>query len=83
MKETFAIEVAIPEVDIQKILSLGEATRFMSYMLQHVVSAAKSKSDLRDLTVKEMKACRAKIGKDMPGVPKSFQAEMAKILWAA
>ena len=77
-----ATEPQLPPTDFAKILNQAEATRFTSYMFDRIL-ACKTKADLRDVTVKEMKSCRNKIGKDMPGVPKAMQTKCHEILWAA
>ena len=66
-------------------ISSGEVARFSSYMLTKLAAAPESykKGELREIVVREMKALRAKIGKDLSTVPTPLLKQCQKILWEA
>ena len=86
MRATLALETEVKALDIdyyERILQQGETGRFCRYVIEKIsLPVAKMAPDeLREIVVKEMKALRHKVGKELKTVPPGLMDKCARILW--
>ena len=82
MRDSLTSDAPAPDTNNAKLILAGEAMRFTRYMLDQT-KVVTSKSSLRDICVREMKAIRLELGKDMKEVPAAMPKKCREILWEA